>query len=315
MQLIDQLEDRYDRVKLMERITDASVRYEDGDWYITIDGGEYGINAEAMNSLLSILKVPIKYAWRFAESSALGAETMVNFWLEESGEIGYLIEGLVVTQVFAGGGMYIPGVKINDLIFDYLKGEVSVHSFYAEADVFSAIYLSDKCIDIAGGSWQVGIRVLYSDCFSITPRFDGVLCSEDTGATLAWPTMKRKFRVASNTYPQVFSQVEEFIDVSIDGMMSELVRSLRENWEGMTEQVVVADTLIFRLCTELRLSRKIGDEILEFSGVSTLPPLTDFAKSVTRYLMNLKPDSCISVEVARDIQVAVSKFLVGKSFK
>lgn len=321
MQLIDVLETRSDAVRIYEGAD--KVRFqcdESGDWWAEIDGASYSITESAFNTLLNLLRIPIKYIQRCSEDPGgmMLAESSVNYWLEKYGDISFLIEYAadqdvlpVVSQVFPGKRLYLPGVQVNDLIFDYLNGEVSVQAFDVEDDVFNAVYLTEEVVTINGEEYKLGVRVLYSDCFTITPRFDGVIYSE-SGGLLGWPTKGRKFRVASNTIPQVIEQIEEFLDLSLEGLRESLLPSLQK-WES--DKLIDAEQLIVRLCNDMRYARKVAQELIDNCTETPNHMPHEIVWNIAKYTANLPEDSHIDIGMARDIQIAMSNWIVKESFK
>jgi hypothetical protein len=318
MLLIDALEKRTDTTRLVEGANKIEANYSDG-WTVTIDGAMYYITGEAFDNLLNLLRVPIKYIRRCVEDEGkFLAEASINYWLEKYGDLSFLIaqhvEGYVempcITQVFPGKSLYIPGVKVNDFIFDYI-GNASVRSFIIDDDVFNAVYVTDQTIDLLNETFNYGIRVLYSDCFKITPRFDGVLCSKE-GSLLAYPTTGRKFRVAGSNIPQVFEQIEEFLDLSIDGLNEHLIPKLQTITEDHPTNVFV-DGFLTRLCAELRLSKKIQVEMGGWFQY-TNQPLGEIILIIGKRTAELE-NSHIDVEMARDIQIAISHYISRGKFK
>jgi hypothetical protein len=334
MQLIDCLEQRADSIRLIESVEDIKARFYDGNLILSLNGAEYPVLDVALDTFLNLLRIPIKYIYRCIEHGGVDlAEYSVNYWVERYGDFSFLIELVdetpTVTQVFTGRGLYLPSVKVNDLIIDYLGNDVSIKSFYVEEDTFEALYVTGKkwtCVvdstlngkQLNSLTFRYGVRVLYSDCFTITPRFDGILVEEDTGAVLGVPTKGRKFRVASNTIPQVLSQIEDFIDLSLGGL-DRLTNSFY-NFAGQNQtlemqNLLQADDFVSRLCSDLRLSRKV---YLELMDQFTLPNNTgiDIVMLLASYTsMNTSDSDFISVGIARDIQMALSSYIMRGTFK
>lgn len=315
MQLIDKLEERSDAVKLYESVDKVQAQCDSyRNWWLHLDGVAFPITDDAFDTLLNLLRIPIKYIKRCTdEDGSTLAERSVNYWLEKCGDLSFLVSQVdgvaeyAVTQVFPGKRLYLPSVKVNDLIIEYLGGDVQVQSFIIEDDIFNAVYLTQETID----DMRLGVRVLFSDCFTITPRFDGVLCSDD-GALLCWPTLGRKFRVANNTIPQVVDQIQEFLDLSLDGLRETIVPALR-NFED--NSLVNGESFVIRLCNDLRLSRKVKDELTENCVPYPDYDVVEVIHSIAGYTAKVSGDTTISVSTARDIQVALSNYIVKGSFK
>lgn len=320
MQLIDALDKRSDAVKLIESVVqiEASCEYDAG-WWIILDGGGYPITDDAFDTLLNLLRIPIKYIKRcMEEDGRFLAESSVNYWLKKYGDLSFLVgqvDGFAeyaITQVFPGKRLYLPGEQVNDLIIDYLQGDVIVYSFLVADDVFNATYLTDERVVVDGREVSLGVSVLYSDCFNITPRFDGVLVSEDN-STLGWPTIGRKFRVASNTITQVIDQIEEFLDLSIAGLNNTLIPALAEFSEDHCT-LIDAENFFTRLCNDLRLSKKVKDELIRNCTQYPNHMPSELVWNTAKYLSE-SYWSNIDMGMARDIQIAISYYVVSGNFK
>lgn len=327
MQLIDELERRSDVIRIVEGVDKCEANYS-GGWEIILDGAVYHITEEAFDTLLNLLRIPIKYIKRCVEDEGkFLAEASINYWLEKynakpeveedelsgPGGLGFLVQNGVdgvsvmptITQVFPGKRLFIPGVKVNDLIFDYLEDEVEIVNYTTEDDVFNAIYLT-KRKHLVGDKWyHFGVRVLYSDCFKITPRFDGVLYNKKDKILLAYPTTGRKFRVAGSTIPQVFEQIEEFLDLSIAGLNDKLLPALKD----FSGNLIEVEKFVDLLCAEMRFSKKIKDEINSWFTMVNYPILEIVE------IMGQRTVSLDDVELGRDIQIAMTNYITKGSFK
>lgn len=312
MQLIDALEQRADEVKILENSKVVTVTHL-GLWSVNVDGASYDITDEAFGVLLNILRVPIKHIGRLVDAydsdGVQIAEDTINFWLRSSEGIGFLLDDKrVITQVFEGKCLYFPGVKINDLVLELMEEGTILDSWESSGGSYHAVYVSSLSHVVMGKKrYRKGIRVLFSDCFSFTPRFDAVLI-DNKDRYIAWPVEGRKFRVASNTISQVVEQVEDFIAVSLSGMNSKLVPRVER---AANESVDIFD-YVGRLCSELRLNQRVRSELEEHLeeqvGVEAMCFDTVMALSTFE-------SRHVGMEVIRDIQVAGSFDLVYGSFK
>ena len=327
MQLIDELERRSDAIKIVESVEICEANYDDeGNWWLILDGADYGITEEAFDNLLNLLRIPIKYIKRCVEDEGtMLAIASINYWLSKYNAKPEPVEGELsgphglsflvshngewpeITQVFPGKRLFIPGVKVNDLIFDYLDGDVEIINYNTEDDVFNAVYLTKRKYEIDGTWYHFGVRVLYSDCFKITPRFDGVLYSKGKKSLFAYPTTGRKFRVAGSTIPQVFEQIEEFLDLSIEGLNISLLPSLKTLAHDTVEKNV--SSVINNMCAEMRFSKKIKDEVSSWFG-NVYETLFRVAE-----VIGTKTNAMEDVELAREIQIAMTHYICNGSFK
>lgn len=322
MQLIDALEERSDSVKIIASPESVEVDFTESEWQVIInDGDRLGITDDALGSLLNFLKIPIKYIQRCTEEEDdFGVDVAirsVNYWLSKAPAVSFLSWDSVITQVFAGKKLYIPGTKVNDLIFDFFSKagrEVEVFSYFTNADIFEAVYLTDEVYEVGSDTFRLGVRVMYSDCFTITPRFDGVLISEDN-ALIAFPVQRRKFRVAGSNIPLVMDQIEEFLDLSIHGLREDLIPAMANLFAG--GGVVSVPKTVDRLCADLRVSLRIKNEILGWFDMSLGYEFTetDLIKTITSRTSSLGSDSSINMELSRRIQVALTSYIMTQSFK
>ena len=322
MQLIDALEVRSDSVKIVEGAEEIQAQCDDsGSWSMVVDGASYSITDGAFDTLMNHLRIPIKYIHRCTDDDGRWlAEQSINYWLAKYGDFSFLIEDLTVTQVFPGKRLYLPGVRVNDLIIDYLNGDVTVQSFAVKDDVFNAVYITEDTVEVLGKKLNLGVRVLYSDCFVITPRFDGVIYDKETGSLLGWPTLGRKFRVASNTIPQVVDQIEEFIDLSLEGLRNTLIPALEQfgfnEFREKDHRLVAADQFISRLCNDLRYSRKVRDELIKNCTVTPNHLPLEIVEGIGAYTTKDRgAESHIDLGMARDLQIALSYYIVRGTFK
>lgn len=322
MQLIDYLDKRAESVSLIENVTKAKILWDKDiqGWFMSLDGVGYGLTSPALDSMLNQLKIPIKFIHRMEESSdgCKLVASVTNYWLELGGTFSFLVEKRDddhwITQAYTNG-LYIPSVKVNDYIIDLFNGKVGIESFYILDDMYGAHYIindSSRVHKIGEQEWQEGVAILYSDCFSITPRFDGVLRNTATGATIAWPTTGRKFRVASNTLPQILDQIGEFVSISMSGIQENVLPKLDYL---ITEQhtLVPLENLSARMCSDLRLSRKILAQIDElfYPMINIMPD--EFVLTVGELVSNY--DSGFDPAVSRAIQIALSRYVVNGNFK
>ena len=318
MLLIDALDARSDSVRIVESAGDICAHYLDSKWFVTIDNADYEIADTAMEILLNLLRVPIKYVYRCVDEDGIPlAEESINFWLKKQ-DLSFLIQkhdnDPMVTQVYPKSKLYLPSVKVNDLILEYLKYDVDIPSFEIEDDIFNAVYVTKRAVSVFGEDYNIGVRVLFSDCFTITPRFDGILYNNTNGSMFSWPTLGRKFRVASSTIPKVIDQIEEFLGLSIHGLGEILIPSLNSfkesNW-----QLIDAEAFVSRLCSDLRYSSHVKYELIKYCTQTPNHMPHELLINISAYTNKLGDDTEITLEMAREIQIALSRYVVSGSFK
>lgn len=306
--LIDALEARTDNIQMVSPRLPPRIEIESKNISIKLDGDNregYEITAPAFESLLNIIRLPIKYVERLIEQDGGKlAQDNINFWLAGR-NMSFLMDSKdIVTQVFDCKKLYIPSLTVNDEIMDSLP-EAKVLEWQLHDDVFHAIYIGRDNLEIDGTTFFVGIRVLYSDCFNSPPRFDGVLYSFTSQVMFSYPIQNRKFRVASNSVAEILEQIREFIALGIDAVTNELAPQLKDK---MHTEYVVSEFLP-RMCSDLRLSSKILQQLSK--GLSYSANLMELVGIIT--------DNCnsnhIDIAVTREIQVAIAKFVVTGQFK
>lgn len=318
VQLIDRLEERAEKVLIEETPDKVRAEYINAQWHLYLDDALAPITKGAMDNLLNLLRIPIKYIDRcIEEEGTFLAESSINYWIEKYGKLSFLTEYLdddadypAVTQVFSGKRVYLPGVRVNDLIVEKL-GDCQVHSFSIEDDIFTAVYLTDEVVVINGDEYQLGVRVLYSDCFTITPRFDGVLYEKQFGGMLTWPTLGRKFRVVKNTVPQIVDQIYDFLELSMDGLDDYVIKEL-QNFDN--SKLTDADVFITRLCNDLRLNKKVRAELLaECTTTLNHKPL-ELIVAISAYAAKGEYEN-LDVAMGRELQLALTTYVVRGTFK
>jgi hypothetical protein len=307
MQLVDLLDERLTSVKMYERPLDVEVLLSDGNNEVYIGGARYGISEQALGAMLNILKIPIKHIERLviADGGYL-ANSVINFWIsQEPGCLSFLIdvrEDPSISQVFSGGAMYLPGIKINDLVVDILGNCSVMPNFRVEDDLFEAVYITDSTEEIGGVIFSRGVRVLYSDCFRFTPRFDAVLVT-DYGGMLCWPTEGRKFRVAANTVSQIMDQIYDFISLTLASMDDKLIPAIKDDAVEINP-----DKYITELCSQLRLNQKVRVQMTEFIQA-------EYTGLEMALVLSLFRSGLLTPTMERDIQVAATSMLYRGSFK
>lgn len=317
MQLIDVLEQRSDNLKLIESVEGASLSCDEDGWKIFIDEGEeYLISDHAIKELLNLIGIPIKYILRCVSSgSHVLAAVNANYWLSQSGEISLLVSTSsgedIVEQFYLGKRLYIPGERINDLIIEHFNHEIEVHSFIVDRDKMNAIYVTDETISISGEEtrdFKLGVKVLFSDCFTTPPRFDGALIDVKTGAVYIYPILGKKLRIANSTAPQVLLQIEDLMRNSLIGLKERFINSLTNLYAR--KDTIKARSFVRNLVLVLRLSELNQAEILGwFNDPDDLMYISDIIDIIS--VKTALPTGSLSMESARDIQIGISEFILN----
>lgn len=270
------------------------------------------ITGEAFDTLLNALKIPCKFLQRFAEASFEDAANTVNFWLNRANNIGGVVENETVKTVFDSRKLYVPV----DFIATSLKLHLGADNYYSyyDGDIFVAtIPVANSDIRLANGDDAfVSVRLMFSECFTITPRVDAVLTVKGSFENYYYPIQGRKFRIVDSTPAQVDELIREFADIVVAQMVKKFVPALDEMIEMGAE--LPSSAYIGRLCSELRLSKRIGQYLLSEVGDSEIA-LHDLVRKIGNAVMPEVRPELISLETAREIELAISKSIVLGRFK
>lgn len=312
--LVDHLEDRYETTTFVEVDSDLELLiHPDYRKAVKANGSYYDITDSAFYALLNFLRIPIKYIERCQQDTA-GLElaiSNINYWIGELQKFSLLIECDKVTQIFDGKRLYMPGIKVNDIIVDMLP-DVKVVNYTTDQDIFHALYVSDRTQNFDGFRAQQGIRALFSDCFNVTPRFDAVLYEPETQTMYCWPVQGRKFRAASTTLSQVVDQIEDFIVLVLEQMHAQLVPAIAKA-NASTKEYKTTE-FVQLLSSELRLNKRQQQE-LDSAVPEAKLRLIDIVRRLGSYTNDHAGEQHISLLDAREVQVALSYYLVRGSFK
>lgn len=313
--LVDILEERFESVEFVEVDNSITFSFYDGFIWVTTESGKYEVSDSAFEALLNFLRIPIKYIERCREDSEGVDLAMknVNFWISQKEKFSMLVDDHLVTQIFDGNRLYVPGIKINDMICDIIDN-VKIVDYVVKDDLFHAVYVSDTPVEFGGVSHKLGLRVLYSDCFNVTPRFDGVLYDESTGAMYCWPVQGRKFRAASTTISQVMDQVDDFIGTAMDEMKEKLEPALSDLRSREHVTLIDSERFVHSLVSELRMNKKQEAELLK-NMPTPMMTLMEIIEALCACTAKMEDFEYIDLSNARDIQVACSMYLVKDDFK
>lgn len=281
-----------------------------------LDGALYLVDDEAFKKFLNHIRIPTKYIERCMqdEDGRRLAEETINYWLQHNESFNFLLNDDMIEQIFPCSNAYLPGVKVNDFIIDIFDGDIHIRNHTTDGDMFSATYLTEIMVTIGEWEFQVGVRVLYSDCFNITPRFDGVLFERNTNALLSFPTLGRKFRVASATIDQLLDQIADFIQLSVDGIKDILCPAVKREIEAPHKEK--PSVFIRRLCSDLRYSKKVQEELKnQFPTPDEEEEVMSIVLGIATNLVDADFDHIDEV-MKRNISIALShRIVTGESFK
>ncbi len=116
------------------------------------------------------------------------------------------------------------------------------------------------------------------------------------------PVRDRKFRVADKDLSSFLDQVDEFCDLAMEGINEELPQVFDYSTS------LLAFEFINNLCSELRLNRKIANQLKDIptSKINLIPSLLAaiFAGQID-----------IDMETARNLQIAITNYIIEGRFK
>ena len=226
---------------------------------VVIDGDEYFLHAAAFRGLCEVLEVPTPYARRIPEELL---QYTINYFLEAKGR-----DGLVYSALTSRGGIraflnptypYVPASQVFDKIVDVVGKDSALKYVDIAENKISLVILPPEYIEpIDGTNVYGGLRLIYSDSWSVFPRFDAFLWRELCSNGMIEPINSRKFRVSGGTTEEILRQVEEFAQISLEKLpdmikaFKALLGEVVKNWE----------TTLNRICIEHKVPNKVRERI------------------------------------------------------
>lgn len=313
--LVDQLIERSESVTLefTEALEFEFVGHPVFSWSLDEYQHSMPVEWDAFDEFLNILHIPIKYAKRCLES--IGgieiAKANINFWIKQQHGFSLLLQDGMVQQIIEGDRIFVPGVLVNDVVVEKVPGAQVAH-YLIEEDTFHAVYVGPQELSFkhAEHPYKLGIRVLYSDCFAVTPHFDGVLYAEKTGAMYCWPVQQRKFRTVNITKQQFYMQIEEFVALALEQITDDVLPALEEVHADAVDPI----DFVYRLCSELRINRTIRDQVAAHVNQWALSDEAGVIRLMERISAYCNSGE-LDFDTARDIQVALTNWVIERSFK
>lgn len=295
------------------------IEISDGTFYffneiphIKLGGEAYELTSEAMDALLSFLKIPKKYLLRFADEDYEQAAKNVNFWMNRAENIGGMVDGTTLVKVLDSRKLFLPSEYVVSSLKNYYK--VKDAFVVLDGDTYIITVPSgDPDIELSTGEKAfISVRIMLSECFEITPRIDAVLTVRGSYENYYYQIRGRKFRIVGSTIAQVDDLIREFSDIVMSQIQKDFIPKLEESIERRA--ILPADAFIGRLCSELRLSRRVGKYLLYEVGNGEYE-LPDLVKKIGNALMpEIRPE-IIDLSTARDIELALSKSIMKGAFK
>lgn len=228
------------------------------DQFLEFNSAEYKMDNASIKSLTDDLDVPLPY---FTRIPAELKDYTVNYFLKarKDQETAVLVntENNSVRAFMNPQFPYVPTKKLYDVMDRNLSDvEIANHSFNDNA-VELITFSPEFDSKVADSPVRAGLRLLYSDSWSVYPRFDSYICRIQCFNSAIAPIESRKFRVSKKSETEILIQAEEFIKSAVEriGPMIDGFKLLEkekvDNWISMVK----------RVCEENRLPKKLNDQI------------------------------------------------------
>lgn len=282
---------------------------------IFADGNTYEISTGVCDALLNQLKIPMKYFYRMASKNIKLAEDQFNFWVKDLKDMAAVIEDGTITQVYDSRRAFVPVRTVDQAICSQFGIDRNRVISNYDGEYYIGVYpIPDFQVALQDGSTATtAIRIIYSDCFSITPRLDSVLTVDGSFDNFYYPINGRKFRVANAEHTQIINQIIEFASIVNFQLKNDFIPALNTSMETMNEAAPIF--FVKRMCSDLRLSKKIGAELLEGIDVTVMHCHHDLVRKISNNLLPEVRSESIDVLLAREIEIALGRSLVRGSFK
>lgn len=293
-------------------LDDAEFYYLDGVPYIKLNDLRYELATEPFDALLNFLKIPIKYMNRLALEDSEQASQNINFWLgKRCNELALAIRDEQVVHVVESAA---PTVSL-DVVVTALERYWGSKAFVTqEGELYVALFkTSIPPIELSNGETGfISTRLTYSECFVITPRIDAVFTIEGSFENYYLPTQSRKFRVLGLSETNIVNEIIEFADYVTEQMQKEFIPALEKMIDFNAQLNIYG--FVDRLCSELRLSKKICRSLL--AGIDeTEVSLHKLVRLISNNLLPEVRSDQLDYFTARDIEIALSKAIMYGRFK
>lgn len=293
-------------------LSGAQFFYMDQTPCLKIDQERYELGSEPFDSLLNLLKIPTKYLHRFAAEDSEQASKNVNFWLaKRCDNLALAMRGGEVVHISESDRSFVSANVVCESLSKYLKAKPFITH---EGELIVATYRTlVPEIELASGEMGfISIRLTYSECFSITPRIDAVLTINGSFENYYFPVQRRKFRLSKMGETNIVNEVIEFADIASEQIQKQFIPAL-DKMIGFDAKLNIY-AFVDRLCSELRLSKKICSSLLE--GIEeTEVSLHTLVRLISNNLLPEVRSESIDYLMARDIEIALSKAIVHGRFK
>lgn len=240
-----------------DRFTLSEMRYENGA--VIYQDQKYLLTENASEQLCDLLGVPKAYADRCPEELK---STTLNYWLNLRGEMMWagLFEGDNLRSLMSPSYSYVPSLAIFDAVQDCLPEEMEIANWNIRGDILEYVGFSPQYdTHIVDSPVRAGLRVLYSDAWSVFPRFDSYLCRIACLNSAITPISSKKFRVSGKSSAELVEQSQAYVNEAIAQ-----VRPMIDGFANLAEiEVTNFISLIGKICAENGLPKKLKNLIVE----------------------------------------------------
>jgi hypothetical protein len=250
------LSDR-DIATVHNRFTLGEMKYENNS--VIYNDEKYLLTENASEQLCDLLGVPKAYADRCPEE--LKATTL-NYWLNLRGEMMWagLFEGDKLRSLMSPSYSYVPSLEVFNAVQECLPEELEVGNWHINGDVLEYVGFSPQYdTHVVDSPVRAGLRVLYSDAWSVFPRFDSYLCRIACFNSAITPIVSKKFRVSGKSSTELIEQSKEYVTEAVGN-----IQPMLDGFARLAEvEVTNFISLIGKICAENNLPKKLKTLIIE----------------------------------------------------
>lgn len=220
---------------------------------------KYDLTENASEQLCDLLGVPKAYADRCPEELK---STTLNYWLNLRREMMWagLFEGDSLRSFMSPSYAYVPSIQIFEAVQECLPEEMEIGNWDIKGDVLEYVGFSPNYdTHIVDSPVRAGLRVLYSDAWSIFPKFDSYLCRIACLNSAITPITSKKFRVSGKSSGELVEQSREYVKEAVSQ-----IEPMISGFANLAEiEVSNFISLIGKICAENGLPKKLRTLIIE----------------------------------------------------
>lgn len=220
---------------------------------------KYLLTENSFEQLCDLLSVPKAYADRCPEELKA---TTINYWLNLRGEMMWagLFEQNKLRSLMSPSYAYVPSLDIFNAVQDRIPEEMEIANWSINGDVLEYVGFSPQYdTHIVDSPVRAGLRVLYSDAWSVFPRFDSYLCRIACLNSAITPISSKKFRVSGKSSAELIEQSQEYVTEAFAQ-----VQPMLDGFANLAEiEVTNFISLIGKICAENGLPKKLKNLIIE----------------------------------------------------